>query len=106
MGGLYRDKVESIVTRQAKGYSIGGIVPVGIGSVKFALSRYGTDAVGDPETKKLSLGYVHDLSKRTAVYTTVARVTNSGGAAVALNQSVVTANRQSSGIDVGIRHAF
>jgi predicted porin len=49
---------------------------------------------------------VHNLSKRTALYATVARAKNSGGAAQALNGAVTGANGSSSGYDFGIRHAF
>jgi predicted porin len=49
---------------------------------------------------------VHNLSKRTALYTTYARVKNSGGAAQALNGSVNAANQNSTGYDFGVRHSF
>jgi predicted porin len=62
--------------------------------------------VGTPESKKIALGYVHNLSKRTALYTTFARVKNSGGAASSLNGSVTAANGKSTGYDFGIRHSF
>jgi predicted porin len=61
---------------------------------------------GDPRTTKVALGYVHNLSKRTAVYTTWARVKNSGGANAALNGAVTPANASSTGIDLGMRHSF
>lgn len=83
-----------------------GWVPVGVGQILASYSRYETTAPGNPESKKLALGYVHHLSKRTALYTTWARVKNSGGAAVALNGSVTGANQSSSGLDIGVRHSF
>jgi hypothetical protein len=49
---------------------------------------------------------VHNLSKRTALYTTFARTSNSGGAAQALNGAVTAANAKSTGYDFGIRHSF
>jgi len=93
-------------TVDGKGWLIGGLFPVGAGEIRAAYSRYETDAVGQPETKKIALGYVHNLSKRTAVYTTWARVKNSGGAAQALNGATTGANSNSSGLDLGIRHSF
>lgn len=103
MAHISRDENGAI---DGKGWLIGGLFPVGAGEIRAAYSRYETDAVGQPETKKLALGYVHNLSKRTAVYTTWARVKNSGGAAQALNGSVTGANTNSSGLDLGIRHSF
>ena len=55
---------------------------------------------------KLSLGYVHNLSKRTALYGTIAQVSNAGGATFALNGSTTAANTRSRGLDLGIRHSF
>jgi len=85
---------------------IGALVPVGAGQVRVAYSTYKTDAAGTPKSKKWALGYVHNLSKRTALYTTFARVTNSGGAAQALNGAVTAANARSTGYDFGIKHSF
>jgi predicted porin len=103
MGQFSRDKNGSLT---GKGWLIGGLVPVGAGEIRLAASRYKVDAAGDPQTTKLALGYVHNLSKRTALYTTVARVKNKGGAAQALNGAVTSANSNSSGFDFGVRHSF
>jgi predicted porin len=98
-----RDKNGSVT---GKGWLIGGLIPVGPGDVRLAYSRYETDAVGSPETKKWALGYVYNMSKRTALYATYARVNNNGTAASALNGSVTAAGNSSSGYDLGIRHSF
>jgi predicted porin len=101
-----------------KGYLIGGTVPVGPGLIRAAYSRVKYDlnaaslaAVPDPRASKLSLGYVHNLSKRTALYATVARVSNRNGAALTVGgpafiNTSVFAPKTSSGYDFGIRHAF
>jgi predicted porin len=106
MAAVFRDKTESAAPFSGKGFTLGAIAPVGAGDFKLAFSRYGSDAGLQPETKKMAIGYVHNLSKRTALYTTYARVSNSGGATTALNGSVTAANRDSSGYDLGIRHSF
>ncbi len=106
MAGYYRDKVDAARPLRARGALIAALIPVGAGELKLSLSRYGTDANLDPETAKLSLGYVHPLSKRTALYATYARVKNDGGARVALNGSVTAPNHRSSGVDLGLRHSF
>ncbi len=103
MAHYSRDENGSI---DGKGWLIGGLFPIGAGEIRAAYSRYETDAAGQPETKKLALGYVHNLSKRTAVYTTWARVRNSGGAAQALGGSTTGINSNSSGFDLGVRHSF
>lgn len=106
MGAVFRDKTESPITVTGEGYTLGAIVPVGPGDIKVALSRYGSDTGAQPHTRKIALGYVHNLSKRTALYATYARVDNSGGATAALNGSTTAANSRSTGYDLGIRHSF
>ena len=101
--GFSKDSSGSL---DGKGFLVGGLVPVGAGEIRVAYSQYKVDLAGDPKTRKIALGYVHNLSKRTAVYTTYARVKNSGGAAQALNGASTAANTSSSGFDFGLRHSF
>lgn len=89
-----------------KGWLLSGWVPVGAGQILASYSQYETTATGNPEGKKLALGYIHNLSKRTALYTTWARLKNSGGAALALNGAATAPNTSSNGLDLGIRHFF
>lgn len=95
---------------EGTGFLIGGLIPVGAGEVRLAYSTYKIETTGvgtpDPRSNKIALGYVHNLSKRTALYTTFARVSNKNGAAQSLNGSVTAANRNSTGYDFGIRHSF
>lgn len=88
------------------GYLVGANVPMGANEVRAAMSSYKTDAAGSPKSNKFSLGYVANLSKRTALYGTYARVSNSGGAAQALNGATAAVNGSSTGFDIGVRHAF
>lgn len=88
-------------------WNIGALVPVGPGEVRIAYSQLTSDlGVTEPKARKLALGYVHNLSKRTAVYTTVARVRNSEGQSIALGGATTAANESSTGFDLGIRHSF
>ena len=90
-----------------KGFLLGGLIPVGAGEVRLAYSTYKIDTVGaDPRTNKLALGYVHNLSKRTALYATYAHLSNKNGASLALNNAQTGANSNSNGYDFGIRHSF
>jgi predicted porin len=103
MGEYSRDKNGTL---EGKGYLIGGLIPVGAGEIRVAYSRYRTDAATDPTAKKWALGYVHNLSKRTALYATVAHVSNEGASAQMLNGATGTAGSTSTGYDLGIRHSF
>ena len=103
-GQYSRDNVGSILSR---GYQLGVQTPLGEGQFRLAYSAYRSDnGVTVPETKKLAVGYVYDLSKRTALYTTVAHLDNSGGSKFALNSAVTAANSSSNGYEFGIRHRF
>jgi predicted porin len=97
---------DEAVGTDARGWLIGALVPVGAGEIRASYSQYRIDAGTDPRVRKLALGYVHNLSKRTAVYTTVARVRNNGGSAVALGGATTSANSSSTGFDIGVRHSF
>ena len=95
---------------KAKGWSLGTVVPYGAEEFRAGYSTYKIDqrtaTLDEPRARKLMLGWVHNLSKRTAVYTTFARVTNSGGSATSLLGSVTAANEHSNGYEAGLRHSF
>lgn len=103
------------------GYVFGVTVPVGAGLIRAAYSQVKYDlntnpvvfapVLPDPKAGKFALGYVHFLSKRTALYATFARVRNKNGAALTVGGPAFINNatftpRVSTGYDFGIRHAF
>jgi predicted porin len=67
-----------------------------------------TGYTGIGQGKLFAAGYIYNLSKRTALYTTVSQLKNSGGARFAVGGApAATSNGlKSSGADVGIRHSF
>lgn len=89
-----------------KGGLLGIVHQLGGGEIRGTYTTYKTTANGSPKTDKLAIGYGHNLSKRTQLYVTLARVNNSGGAAVALGGVTTAANQSSNGLDIGIRHSF
>jgi predicted porin len=103
MAHLTRDKNAAVA---AKGYLLGLTAPMGIHQLRVAVSGYETDAPGQPKASKFAVGYVHNLSKRTALYATGAVIDNEGGAAFGLNQALTAPNARSRGFDVGVRHIF
>ncbi|MET1113382.1 MAG: porin [Comamonas sp.] len=91
-------------------YALGVSAPVGgAGEVKLQYARYDQKATGG-EADQLSLGYVHNLSKRTAVYGTVAYLKNKDGSNLGLqSKGINTAgngNDKQTGVQVGVRHSF
>lgn len=106
MAHYNRDRVSAPGSVTQTGYLIGGLIPMGAGEIRLAYSRSKNNAAVSARTNKYAIGYVHNLSKRTALYTTFARVSNNGGAAQALNGAVTAANAKSTGYDFGVRHSF
>jgi len=102
-----KDKVSRGKT--GTGTNIGVNVPMGTNELRAAMSRYETETaagVTDGKVSKTSIGFISNLSKRTALYATYARVSNSGISAVALNGATTAAGGSSTGMDFGVRHAF
>lgn len=96
-----------------KAAEIGVVVPVGQGEIKAAYTASKIDnpaPAADPDAKQVAVGYVYNLSKRTALYGHYAQITNKNGATFqvgSINGSTGTAaNTKSSGFEVGLRHAF
>jgi predicted porin len=116
MAHLNRDRADGGATGSVRGtgWLVGGLVPVGAGEIRVSYSQYELDlAATDPRSRKIAVGYVHNLSKRTAVYTTYARVRNNGGATASVFPGAISgaagftsANSSSSGFDLGVRHSF
>ena len=110
----YNDFISLGNTKAVKGWSLGVNAPVGAGNVLAQLNSAKLDSAG--KANKFAVGYVYNFSKSTAVYGTVARVSNSGGAS--LNAAsfssagfggvngAANVNGSSTGIDAGIRVRF
>jgi len=101
--GISRDRNGAL---HGDGRILGVQAPFGAHTVRAAYSVYETNAATNPEARKLAFQWQYDFSKRTAVYATVAHVSNSGGSTTALNGSTTAANSSSKGWDLGIRHNF
>ena len=94
---------------------IGAILAVGAaGEVKASVNRVnlsgrvGTTAIDANDATQLGLGYVHNLSKRTALYATFSRVDNKGVATFVVpgGPSGIAGGRTSTGYEAGLRHSF
>ena len=96
--------------RKVNAYALGASAPVGAGEVKLQYAMYDQKAI-DSKAHHISLGYVHNLSKRTAVYGTVSYMDNKdasslGLAAKNLNTAGPGAGESQTGVQVGVRHSF
>lgn len=78
--------------QDAKGFLLGVSVPVGAGTVR---GGYAQNSIGSGDArKKVSVGYRHDLSKRTYLFADLARVND------------VISTTEKTGYDFGIQHNF
>jgi predicted porin len=99
-------------TKSQDNWVLGATYTIGLGTVRASyahahLRNTAAAARADYSANQLALGYVHALSKRTALYGTVSRVANSStGKFVIPGGSAVGAGQGSRGTELGISHSF
>jgi predicted porin len=106
--GLY-DRAHSGSGPDSHGLQLSGMVTVGTTDLKASIARSALKSragVDIGTTTRTGIGFVHHLSKRTALYGTFAHLSNRDGAAAALNGAVTAPNEGANGADFGIRHLF
>jgi predicted porin len=114
---------QDIGSASLKDVMVGASAPIGPGTVKASFSRAtiggsptGVSGLGTGSARMFALGYVYDLSKRTAIYTTAARISNStgtqftvggqgNGPSMLVDGQFLT-GQASTGYEVGVRHRF
>ena len=71
-------------------------------------SRQGPAIFNGSDANQYAIGYVYDMSRRTALFATVARITNKGAAHFSLGSGApgLAAGGSSTGAEFGIRHNF
>ena len=95
-----------------RGAYIGLSAPVGTaGEAKISYNRYENKFAGEKlKADQLAVGYVHNLSKRTAVYGTYAYIKNKNNngdnLGLTLGNGTLKDNGSQHGLQVGLRHAF
>lgn len=93
-------------------YDIGALIPVGAGVVRFGYVNSkgsGTTFVEGTDATQIAVGYIHNLSKRTSLYTTYASVKNKGTATYSVGSIggyTIAAGDKSTGFEFGVKHAF
>ena len=92
-------------------WQAGALIYAGPGYFPVAYTHVRRNDAPDSSAAKIAVGYVYNLSKRTAVYTTYARINNKKGMAFPVNVGgdagpVPLPGGGASGWDVGVRHVF
>lgn len=86
---------------------LGVSVPTGKWLLRASYHDYqGKGGISNRSANQLSLGAAYNLSRRTALYTTFARISNTNTAFTVATGSPLTAGRNSSGYEFGLRHSF
>lgn len=92
-------------------WQLGALWKVGNHAIPMSFMRLTRNDGASSSSQKYAVGYVHNLSKRTALYASYAYVDNKGSlnlpvASGGLNGPVPTSGGNASGFDLGIRHSF
>jgi predicted porin len=105
MAQYARDEIKAAVTAVQTSWLLGSRIPMGAGEIR--LSYISADVANKDGADELAVGYVYNLSKRTALYTTYARVNNKGSGVLFHNGRAATAaGGSTTGLDIGVRHSF
>ena len=117
MGQYSREKLQGLAatTSTERSYLLGVIAPVGVGEIHASWAR--SDLSNSPNGANLyAVGYVYNLSKRTALYATVADIKNKGAQNYSVSRGTISgpssitalpaAGGNSRGAEFGIRHFF
>ena len=90
---------------------VGAAITMGQGEVRVAYTKTDEKDAANRDATQIALGYVYNLSPRTALYGTYASISNKAGSAfsVAAGGSTPggpTAAGKSTGLQAGLRHSF
>ena len=102
--------IAKYAAKKQANWEVGVSVPVfGVGELKASYQRADASGAGTDgnDAHQAAVGYVHNLSKRTALYGTYAAITNSGAAAFVVGSPpAAAAGKASKGYELGLRHTF
>lgn len=108
-GAYNHDTIDIGAGTTYKHWLLGAVVPLGQAEVHASYNK--TDAGSGNGAKALAVGLVYNISKRTALYSTVARLDNAGNFKqsvdwIQVDPTAVTAGGKSQGYELGLRHVF
>ncbi|SDP45749.1 Outer membrane protein (porin) [Rhodoferax sp. OV413] len=107
MALVFRDDKEVVAApNRSHGWMLGTQINLGLGYIPISYSRVKDNSASGRSANQMAAGYVYNLSKRTAVYSTYSRLQNRNGAALTGGGVTGVANATWTGLDLGIRHSF
>ena len=93
-------------------YFVGATAPIGLGLIRAAYTKVDGSGpgIGDRDAHQFAVGYVYNLSKRTALYGTYAQIENEGTANYTVGNingfTMPATQQESKGYELGLRHSF
>lgn len=106
MGYFDRD---TALTAKENRYSLSLVAPIGQSEIHagFESSKLTNGALSNT-VRQFAVGYVYNLSKRTAMYATASSLKNGSASVNAIGggNAAPTAGGKSTGVEVGLRHFF
>lgn len=97
------EKTDGVGAKDQKDAHLGLSAPVGkAGTVKVSYLRKTDDLNANADAEQYAIGYIHTLSKRTALYTSYAQLSNDSAA----SYKVPVAGNDNKLFNIGVRHSF
>lgn len=96
---------KGVGTLDSRDLLIGASVPFGASKVLVSYMKKDDRSGMSNDASQIAVGYTYDLSKRTNVYTSYAKITNKNGAAYTVGNAT-EAGTGDSAFNVGLRHSF
>ena len=110
--GQYHRYDLDVPNRELTNAMLGATVPLGAGTFKASFGKSSSNN-SDFDATQIAVGYVYDLSKRTALYTHFSRVNNDGSnltgarfTAGGAGPTFRAGGQTSTGYEFGVRHSF
>lgn len=102
-GLVQKNRNDAAAALDTRDYLLGVKVPFGPSSVLASYIRHQNNAAAYADTDQIALGYTYALSKRTTLYTSVARVSNDAAASL---QTPGNRGTTAKSFNAGINHTF
>jgi predicted porin len=99
---LTYNKEDGAGTVDKSHWLVGATVPLGGGTLLLSYIARQNDQTANADAEQFGIGYVYDLSKRTALYTSYGRVSNDDNSSV----RVAKAGETGAQFNMGVRHSF
>ena len=108
MAQYNNEKIDTNPEQKEVRILLGTAITMGQGEFRFAWVRSDDQSAANADATQIGIGYVYNLSPRTALYGHGARIDNKNGArfAIAGGNAAPTAGGKSTGYEFGLRHSF